>query len=105
MLPWPSQQLFGGFVETMHILNQPYEAGLSAISLILPFTFEHDINELFHVFVHVTFETRRFIINTPSSVCVDHEGVMGAFLTQNQRLNVVSYDIFHWQCYKKYCRF
>ena len=99
-------------METMYILNQPYKAELSAISLILAFTFELitfeltlDINELFHVFVRVTFETRRFIINTPSSVCVDHEGVMGAFLTQNQRLNVVSYDIFHRQCYKKYYRF
>ena len=48
-----TQQLFGGFVKTMHILNQPYEAGLSAISLILAFTFEHDINELFYAFVHV----------------------------------------------------
>ena len=71
-------------MKTMYILNQPYKAELSAISLILAFTFELitfeltlDINELFHVFVHVTFETRRFIINTPSSVCVDHEGVMG----------------------------
>ena len=67
----------------MHILIQPCEAGLSAMSLILPFTFEHDINELFHAFVYVTFKTRRFLINTPSSVCVDHEGIIGAFLTQN----------------------
>ena len=26
---------FGGFVETMHLLNQPYKAALSAISLTL----------------------------------------------------------------------
>ena len=88
----PTQQLLRGFVETMHILNQPYEVGLSAISLILPFTFKHDINELFHAFVHVTFETRPFIFDTPSSVCVDHKGIIiGAFLTQNQRLDVISY--------------